>query len=87
MNNGWDKFPQTAPKVLSKNRHWGEVPNNDFTGTKIKIDPGRRGIKWFDTDYPRQCKYDVEHQKIDKNKLFIDRHFALQISELCFCQD
>jgi hypothetical protein len=26
----------------------------------------------------------MEHKKIDKNKLFIDRHFALQIYELCF---
>ena len=64
----------------------GEIPNNNFTRTKIKIDPGRRGIKWFDTDYPEQCKYDVGYQKIDKNEFFIDRHFALQICEL-YIQD
>ena len=29
----------------------GEIPNNNFKGTKIKDDPGWRGIKKFDTDY------------------------------------
>ena len=70
--------------MLPENRHWDEIPNNDFKGPRLRlISVGEVSSSSISTvSSTMHIRFGTQENK--QNKLFIDHHVALQLQELCF---